>query len=442
MKRLFSCRNFVIGLSFFLFLINEKSYFAFGEKYSSFDECKKDCENDLKQNAELCLAGDYRKPTLACQMECSNFAKIRDKSFLEEFLKSSGDSNFDKKCKSRLYPEFDAIEAFAYNPIQKERYFKKSCLIEALRKINTINIPQRLTCSSNEGNGVKHYFNLRSSRQTDKVELCMTDDIVDYIMFAFNEVVDCLKSINEKISPRKHEVDAKLLYSLLINESKGGFFLRSSRGIGFTQLTSLAVLDMTPGYSGYQYIEEALKADASDSCQKLKGTLDYKVKLNNGTVNEYCQFVSLGEGLARNLFYGFSYFLHRRNHYISRTISSFLSKYKSPQKEMLSKILNEKQIIDILTLISYGRDGVSGLGVLLKQVVRSKGNDLPTMKKEDIIELFIHNGASDYLKETFKSMCGLFMDINKKYKYDKCQGTSPFVAYSYKELMGETCFVR
>lgn len=185
---------------------------------------------------------------------------------------------------------------------------------------------------------------------------CITPELSSYISFAVNEAIACVSG--DATTP----IDPRFILKKFNNETGFNFHLGYEGGVGLGQLTSNPVKEIagwtektnnrTVTHAGNaNYILEELLASSNPSCLPFQKTLandnNQRPPLPNRSQN-YCNWVSPGTGLARNLFYSLAYYRWLRDDVVAPNV-----RRRSPQ------LSNDKELINNLTLVAYGPGGLS-----------------------------------------------------------------------------------
>ncbi len=387
------------------------------------------CQNSIARNPPICVVGSAIKPELVCQMR-GNIA-LQNRSFLDAFLNQTQNTNNACSANPRNN-NMDDLEAIA-TTIQRKPRIKRRCIEFSMKRITNLNNPRRLTCRSNQQVPTSHTFLSSSSNPHVKQELCITDDIIDYVHFAFEEVFACINAITSEHGNRP--LDAAQLFTKINNESAFGFFLQSKAGIGLSQLTSIATKELSGNHSGNIYQQSALQnctdpknASCHPSCQKLRETLSQDLQFTDKGDVRHCQLVSLGEGIARNLFYGMSLLAHHRDSAPQNNIASVLRSYGTTNPD----------VIDMASLVSFGRNGLNGVHTSLQQIgdrIR-RTNQVWSQITPSAMHKHLYD-TSPYFKETANRMCEFLNNLPENENNQK--DCKKYSSYSLEQLKGKEC---
>jgi hypothetical protein len=272
---------------------------------------------------------------------------------VENNLKSSGAQNASdiKKAAKQQVSEPQADDFFASADFedlatpnnQRSTVIRRECIAASMKR----NPGQKgYTCSTDKKSGDQDVE--RTYGQVGgKTQQCITDDMVDYVQFAVNRAIKCLSPNNP--------VDARVIYQKFNNETGFNYSIAWNGGVGIGQLTTPAVKELASDVGQGQYILESVAKSNKHSCAGFKeiaqADLKNRPRINDGN---YCDFVSAGDGLARNLMYGIGYYLHMRDSII---VPSLLN--RSPN------LAKNREVVSALTAVSYGAEGIKKAKALI-----------------------------------------------------------------------------
>ncbi|WP_413293744.1 hypothetical protein ACLSU7_01470 [Bdellovibrio sp. HCB185ZH] len=214
-----------------------------------------------------------------------------------------------------------------------------------------------------------------------KTQQCITGDMVSYIQFAVNSAIKCLSPDNP--------VDARVIYQKFNNETGFNYSIAWNGGAGIGQMTNIAVEEIAEG-NGKGILEGVAKS-SKHSCQPFKDIAKSDLaKRPRITPNNYCDFVSAGDGLGRNLMYGIAYYLHMRDAVIE------------PQLFQENKsFAKNREIVSALTAVSYGAEGIKKARALAEKAGLYTEKNNPCKKQKisaDKCYLQMVQKSSVYLK--------------------------------------------
>lgn len=243
---------------------------------------------------------------------------------------------------------------------------------------------------------------------------CLNQTTVDFLHFAVNKATAC-------ISDGRMPIDPRIILKKINNETAFNFYIAYPGGVGIGQLISDPVKDIA-GYTkngkfikgNASYVLEDLMNSKNPACAAFKEILKNDLKTpppHGGATKNYCTWVSPDQGLARSLIYGMGYYVHVRDKVI-----------KPALEKRASKLANNAEVLNYLTLHAYGPDGPEGAKSLVRQL-RFSNTTAPGEARSKI------EGASTYLKSTEKKMEEL-LDILQPDQKDK---------HSKSALKGDAC---
>jgi hypothetical protein len=213
-----------------------------------------------------------------------------------------------------------------------------------------------------------------------KTQQCITADMVSYIQFAVNSAIKCLSDDNP--------VDSRVIYQKFNNETGFNYSIAWNGGAGIGQMTNIAVEEIADG-AGRPILENISKSN-KHSCQGFKGVADSDLnKRPKISSSNYCDYVSAGDGLARNLMYGVAYYLHMRDSIIAPKLF-----------EENIALAGNREIVSALTAVSYGAEGIKKARALAEKasLYTAKNNPCKGKLTPDKCYLKMIQGSSVYLK--------------------------------------------
>ncbi len=242
---------------------------------------------------------------------------------------------------------------------------------------------------------------------------CYNDEMADYMSFAINQAIDCLSQDNP--------IDSRDILKKMNAETGFNFAVSWRGGRGMSQITSPAARELSTNIGNGRYILEGVSKSIKKSCQPFKHLaekdLEKPPKINGHSL---CDWVSPGDGLARNLLYGIGYHVHMRDTQIVPALNKV-----APQ------LAFEKNIVNSLTTMSFGREGIKGVKVLLKQNRISKETSPRTLQE-------VIASESSYVAETQnkqKELLCLQKGIRSFGQSSLCSKTN----FSNEEMAGNSC---
>lgn len=271
------------------------------------------------------------------------------------------------------------------------------CIKTSMKRISNISAKRKVcTSSSDSGQTIRLRGVTPTSKfmDNDKVisnGMCMTDDLLDYVSWGFSSAVDCINSLptNQK---NKIQLNPHTIFELFNLESAFGFYLYSTRGQGVGQLTTSGVGDYLPNERFHFFLDE-IATSTEPSCFPFKSIVEKPVLLSQGKIR-HCQFLSLSEGLGRNLLISSLHLANKKWEVIS-----LLKKYG------YKKVPN--RIIDQLVFIAYSRHGVNGVS----RILRSRPQ-LETMSENTFY--LTYKRPFPYLREVRDKTLGFLKEYNQE----------------------------
>lgn len=223
-------------------------------------------------------------------------------------------------------------------------------------------------------------------RASGKTAQCIDDSMVDYMHFSVNKAIECLSNI----AP----IDSKTVFKIINNETAFNLSVSSRDGRGIGQITTPAAEELTHAKRGNgKYIFQSIIHNPNPSCTPFrhiaKRDLQEGPPIRNRLKN-ICAWVNPGDGLARNLIYTIGYYLTLRDHYVKKRLAK------------ISPTLSENtQLVNDLTAIAYGREGLTKVKALLSQYRVNKNSDPSQLVASFRQESLYLNEISKKMKEMY-----------------------------------------
>lgn len=255
---------------------------------------------------------------------------------------------------------------------------------------------------------------------------CINNLTFNFIDYSINQALACM-------SPAKNPIDSRYILKKINNETGFNFFLGYAGGVGMGQLTSDPVYEIAgwkeetvvrnkknkpaqviskyiPGNA--KYILDDLMKNPNPACAPFKKIIEDD--LNNpppspGYRNNYCTWLSAGEGLGRNLVYSLGYYIYTRDHFIIDKLN-----------ERAPLLAKNSDVVNALTLVAYGPGGPAQAKALIRSL-RLKNTSNPEQVVSQITK------ESNYLQQTNEKMSELLSKLKP--------GRKPTSA----DLRGDTC---
>lgn len=258
---------------------------------------------------------------------------------------------------------------------------------------------------------------------------CIDQKTLNFIQFSINNAISCM-------SPPEDPIDPRFILKKINNETGFNFFLGYPGGVGIGQLTSDPVnelagwwqkkrignrksknakVETTFNQGNAKYILENLSQNTNPSCAPFKKIVESDLASpppSPGNKNNYCRWLSVGEGLGRNLVYGLGYYVYARDRFIKDTLQE-----KAPE------LIKNKEVVNSLTLVAYGPGGQAQAKALIRKL-RLNNSSKPSAVVEKI------NAHSDYVAQT-----------NEKLKelYDNLKTSAPHIV---ADPGGQSCITK
>lgn len=258
---------------------------------------------------------------------------------------------------------------------------------------------------------------------------CIDQKTLNFIHFAINNAISCM-------SPPEDPIDPRFILKKINNETGFNFFLGYPGGVGIGQLTSDPVDELAGWWQkkrigkkknktgqvetsfiqgNAKYILENLSKNTNPSCAAFKKIIESDLTSpppSPGNKNNYCQWLSVGDGLGRSLVYGLGYYVYARERFIKETL-----------KDKAPALIKYNDVVNSLTLVAYGPGGQAQAKALIRKL-RLNNASKPSAVVEKI------NAHSDYVAQT-----------NEKLKelYGNLKATNPNIV---EDPRGQSCITK
>jgi hypothetical protein len=225
---------------------------------------------------------------------------------------------------------------------------------------------------------------------------CVTEDMVDYVYWGVNEALRCFADyIDDNIQD--------VIYRKIHLESSFGFFFKSINGTGLTQMVGPAKTAMfTKDQPGYEFLKNHIMTHP----QQCSSFIDL-IKRSETTKNlGNCDFISIGDGIGRNLIGGIGLYIHYRSDPNNKFSAENILKswgYKNTHSTFYYKARAS------LASGMYNR----GIGAVYNEIhdKYSEGSlaEFPEFKKyKSVMNTFRHSMFAGYLKDMGVSPAAIF----------------------------------
>lgn len=298
-------------------------------------------------------------------------------------------------------------------PVQyKSDMIKKECIVAAMKR-NPGNKGYICDYEGKDGpNASKQIVPRYYGRAAGETAQCVDENMTDYIHYAVNSAIQCLSGVGK--------VDSKTVFRKINNESAFNISVASDGGVGMAQLTSIAVKEMLDKDLGKgRYVLDHISNSTDTSCNGFKDVATQDLKKSPSTsVANRCAWLSPGDGLARNLMYSIGYYLTMRDKYLMPVL-----------KRQAPALMNDEGLLNDLTSIAYGAEGISHVRALLKRFRVNNKTNVTELKKK-IRANSVYLGA---IKSKMKEVTCIRKGWQNESKECKKYEIEP------AELEGETC---
>ena len=277
---------------------------------------------------------------------------------------------------------------------RKAPHIKLACVEASIRGKNAFN--NGIMCEDSNKQ-------VRSSK-----DICVTQRMAEYTQWALNNAFDCLSTPGTIIDPQT-------VFRKLNNESTFKFFYSYDGGHGLMQTVRIAqneILGLDAGGrpSGRKHLARVMNQN-KQSCQEYKSIIDFEKEARLDQLaqkketnalnqlkaaypdhnkrlfhpNETCNFVSLQDGIHRNILNGLGLFIYYKQEAQDDILRNFFPNSNIAKNPQFS------QIRDIVSLIYYGPLGRGGGKAAFQRSVlnevKARFRDLARMPAHDFEKL-------------------------------------------------------
>lgn len=241
-----------------------------------------------------------------------------------------------------------------------QRYVDHQCIVDAIPHMNTAS--RFYVCQP----GTEKLTRLKNAP-------CVTPKYASYIHSTINRVIRCLAGPGDPI-------DVNLLVRQLTQENKFSNFSLGMDGRGIGQMTGPAMQEMNDELRGRAFILDRMQTNAK-YCQEFESIVS--VPLESSRQARDCQYVSMGDGVARNLLHSIGLYLYFRSGYGRGGASSAEGLLEA---RGFAGNPDFVKIRDYLTIVGYGRNGPSGMRRTLDKIMSNPAERLIEMEMRRLRE--------------------------------------------------------
>lgn len=328
----------------------------------------------------------YPKSGFACQSDLAYEQKI-ELNHVVNTLNNPTISTFKKIPQIVSAGNLGFPPATQTHPQYKSEMIRKDCIVAAMKR-NPGN--QGYVCgyagdqnpigSNTAKNTAKQSVLKLYGKASGPTAQCVDSKMTDYIHYAVNTAIQCLSGVGK--------IDSKTLFRKINNESAFNISVASDGGLGIAQMTTNAVEEMTDSKLGKgRYVLEHVASSRDPSCTGFKDVAIQDLKNSPSTrESNRCAWLSPGDGLARNLMYSIGYYLTMRDKYLVPAL-----------KQLAPDLANNEALVNDLTSVSYGAEGIKHAKNLLRRFRVTNGTNVAELRKNI-------RGGSVYLKAIESTM--------------------------------------
>lgn len=296
----------------------------------------------------LCIAGDSRETRIIDQI--SGKKPVGNDEFLRSWRERMAlrEVSEDRECLAGRGTIREFTGALTRSE-QTQKYIKREC-VEKLVAGLSIAEDERQICDSDTG-----------GQKTLERMPCLDQSYVDYVHWAANQAIRCLGSSSGGI-------DARIVLGKIASESRFATFVRSGRGVGLGQLTSVGLEEVSEGGRGFAYMVNLMKNDDGsfkDECKVFEPIIAAEPKGPVKGAKRICQLVGLGGGVARSFLKSIGLFVYYRDNPKASITQGLIDAGLGEHPDFI-------RMRDYLALIAYGPDGAAGAMQIVRELKARK----------------------------------------------------------------------
>ena len=194
---------------------------------------------------------------------------------------------------------------------------------------------------------------------------CLTPNYAGFVSSTLNQAIQCLSTPDSRLNP-------DVVFGFVNAESGFLHNIAGSNGIGLMQLTSDAARGVLwTDQEGFEFLKKRMALNLEE-CRPFLAVVEELKESRSGDARR-CQFMTLGNGVARSALVGLSLFLTYRDsglHYSARQLIKKLQIRKPGVDAMISSLspAEQQMLADQLALQGYN-SGQTSMPVLLDKAI-------------------------------------------------------------------------
>lgn len=290
---------------------------------------------------EQCLSGKSGQTNLIDQLATakasSSITQIIAKQYQLENAKIEGGNcvDCDKPLLDKPTELSQVAGAIDGIPQAPKLLFKAACLRE-----------------SNEFKSDTAEVSCPSGQRSKSKNLCMTEKVMSYQNAVISSFLNCAKKAGlPTVSP-------SALYQMYSLESGFKPQFAYNGGVGIGQLTNIFVEDIHQKWRGYKFLEKIAQSSLSE-CEAAKIVAQKDIQ-SKPRISNSCSFISIGEGLERNILYSLIGMANSWEKDVGPKLQPYLNKYSNSE--------HLQEIKDLSLLNAYGPGGRAAARALVSRL--------------------------------------------------------------------------
>lgn len=266
--------------------------------------------------AQTCVSGSSNNNNIVQQLETASRGNLLTQTInrLYKLDNSTTEAKHCAECEAYVSPRAISPIQLQSNPKAPQLLFKPECL----------NV-------SNQFNSDTAEVSCPDGKKTKSRDLCITEKYLKYQNAVISNFVSC--TMKENFSGP----DPAALYQMYSLET--GFKPQYSYngGVGLGQLTRVFVDDIHQKHRGQKFLKK-IATSTNPECEAAKIIAEKDLK-SKPSISNSCSFISIGEGMERNVLYSLVGFANSWERDIEPKLRGYLAKY--PNHPLINEVKNK-----------------------------------------------------------------------------------------------------
>jgi hypothetical protein len=248
-----------------------------------------------------CLAGSEKELSIEKQVLGGPPTKATD--FIQ-YAKAEMNGSGEKRSCSLIQAAYsDPAQACAQglqvvNQINPQKQINRDCIRSAIKRIPNLKVD---------------HFSCRSDTDARPLSLmnppCLTENYLNYVHFTVNQAMKCLGQVDDPVDPQ-------IIFQLMNDESSFSATNHTLYGVGLAHLTTDGGTTMSPGNPGYDFMLGLMRKNSGaivPECKAFENVVRLPLQLDLDGNARTCQYVGIGNGMARSAIEGIGLYLYYRS---------------------------------------------------------------------------------------------------------------------------------